>query len=151
MPPTATPPAPVSPTARKRFDLDEANRALAYVRKVVDDITTQYGRIIELRRAMEEATTGSVTNQEADHDREQAEASYESAMDRLGGLVDELHEAGVELRDFERGVVAFPAEHHGRTILYSWQPGEDSVTHYHEQDESITQRRSLDGLFSAAA
>ncbi len=147
MTPAATPLATVPPTDRKRFALEEANQSLAYVRKVVDDITQQYGQIVALRRTMEDpATPPSPTDQDAALPIEHAEAAYETAMDRLGGLVDELHEAGVELRDFEHGVVAFPAEHDGRTILYSWQPGESDVCHYHEQDESITQRRGLAAL-----
>lgn len=128
---------------RKRFTLDEANRSLTYVRKVVDDITVQYGRIVELRQTMEPAADGVSP-------AKPAEAEYETAMDCLGGLVDELHEAGVELRDFERGIVAFPAEYAGRTILFSWQPGEPAVSYFHEQEESVTQRRSVSELKAAA-
>lgn len=142
------PPQELAPhrVTRKRFALDEANRSLAYVRKVVGDITDQYADIVTMRRNL----PGPEDAQELRTD-EQAEAVYEAAMDRLGGLVDELHDTGVELRDFERGVVAFPADYGGRTILLSWQPGEPAVTHYHEQDESITQRRTLDFLDAAAA
>ena len=141
--PEALEPATETETAsRKRFSLDEANRALTYVRRVVEDITTQYARIVELRRAME--------GDEEGHPVEHVEAEYETAMDRLGGLVDELHEAGVELRDFERGIVAFPADHDDRVVLFSWQPGEPAVTHFNEQEESITQRRPVSELDLAA-
>ncbi len=144
MPEATTQDLPAHHATRKRFALDEANRSLAYVRKIVDDITEQYGVIVAMRRDLAIDAGGPTTLDE------HAEATYECAMDRLGGLVDELHDAGVELRDFERGIVAFPAEHDGRTILLSWKPGEPAVNHFHEQDESITQRRSLDHLSAAA-
>jgi hypothetical protein len=64
-------------------------------------------------------------------------------MDRLGELVDELHAVGVELRDFELGLIAFPCDHDDRTVLLSWQPEEDGVGHFHEQDESVAERRPI--------
>ncbi|MEM8782885.1 MAG: DUF2203 domain-containing protein [Planctomycetota bacterium] len=126
---------------RKRFSREQADRSLAYVGPVVRDVQAQYGRILELRQAMHGASAPA-EGVEGDA----AEPAYEAAMDRLGELVDELHAVGVELRDFERGLVAFPCDHKDRTLLLSWQPGEPNVGHFHEQDESVAERRPLSAL-----
>ncbi len=135
--PSETPSAAISfdTVGRKRFTRDEADRSLAYVAPVVRDVQAQYGRILELRKSMQRPA--------ADGDADAAVPAYEAAMDRLGELVDELHAVGVELRDFERGLIAFPCDHKDRTMLLSWQPGEANIAHFHEQDESVAERRPL--------
>lgn len=127
---------------RRRFTRDEADRSLAYVGAIVRDVQAQYGRILDLRQAMNCGAAELVASENSNL----GEAEYEAAMDRLGELVDELHAVGVELRDFERGLIAFPCDHKDRTLLLSWQPGEDRVGFFHEQDESVAERRPLSTL-----
>jgi hypothetical protein len=114
---------------------------------VVGDIVQQYARIVALRKAIELGEDQDLT---AGIPGEHREADYEKAMDALGQLVDELHAVGVELRDFEQGVIAFPAMYESKPILLSWQPPEPAVTHWHAPDESITDRRPLPALTEAA-
>lgn len=152
---SATPSAAISfetPT-RRRFTREEAGRSLTYVGAVVEDVQRQYGRILELRRAMSEAPALAAVGPNGDDSAESSggdepgsEPAYEAAMDRLGELVDELHAVGVELRDFERGLIAFPCNHADRTVLLSWKPGEDGIGFFHEQDESVAERRPLSEL-----
>lgn len=102
----------------RRFTVDEANRSLVFITRVVQDITRVYGEIVELRRELEQT----------DEPGYELEAAYERSMDHLGDLVDELHLVGVELKDFEKGQVEFPGEADGRWIAMLWQLGEDEVT-----------------------
>lgn len=118
---------------KKLFTLDHANRALPYVVRVVDDISEVYGRIIELRKRAD-APGGPDT---------EAEREYEQMMDRLGELVDELHAVGVELKDFELGLVDFPAIHQGREVLLCWKRGEPSIEHWHELDAGLSGRQPV--------
>lgn len=125
---------------KKYFSVAEANRALGYVGRVVDDVSATYRRIVKLRRSLEghEGTAGA-----ADMERE-----YDSAMDRLSHFIDELHEVGVELKDFEQGLIDFPSLHEGREILLCWRRGEKEVSHWHECDAGFAGRRpvaQLDG------
>ncbi|MEX1017247.1 MAG: DUF2203 domain-containing protein [Phycisphaeraceae bacterium] len=126
---------------KKYFSVAEANRALPYVERVVHDIADVYARIVELRRAVEEASA-------AGGDSETAEARYETAMDRLSELVDELHIVGVELKDFEKGLVDFPALFDGREIHLCWHQGEEKVDHWHETDAGYAGRQPVSTLHS---
>ena len=123
---------------RKRFSIDEANRALPYVQRVVDDVVEVYGHIVELRRRLEDLGAGDAALE--------LERQYEHAMDRLGDLVDELHLVGVELKDFEKGLVDFPAACAGREVLLCWQRGEKRVAHFHELDAGYADRQPVDAL-----
>lgn len=118
---------------KKVFTLALANRALPYVSRIVDDITSVYARIIELRRGADKPGG-------PDPD---AEREYEKTMDRLGELVDELHAVGVELKDFELGLVDFPAIHQGRDVLLCWKRGEQTIDHWHEIDAGLSGRQPV--------
>ncbi len=123
---------------KKYFTVDEANRALPYVARVVDDIATCYRDAVDVRQRIEQPGI------EDEVDRLKAE--YESAMDRLNDLVDELQHANVELKDFERGLVDFPARHDGREIYLCWHRGEESVQAWHEIDAGYAGRQDVTTL-----
>ena len=131
---TLTPPSPE--VDKRYFTVDQANRALPYVSRIIDDVISVYARIVELRRRLER-------HDDADTSAIKIERDYEGAMDRLGELVDELHFVGVELKDFERGLVDFPAVHEEREILLCWHRGEDEVSHWHEVDAGVGGRQSV--------
>jgi len=139
LPETATRTEQIVADGRKRFTLDEANRAVIYVGRVVSDITLSYRMVVDLRQQIEDP--------ENDHRMDALEAQYEQAMDRLTTLVDELSTVGVELKDFDNGQVDFPALHtDGREIYYCWQRGEDAVLHWHEIDEGFAGRQPVEDL-----
>jgi hypothetical protein len=130
-------PASTPKLGKKYFSVDEANRALPYVTRIVADITAAYGRIVELRRLLEKEPLQGVA---------ELEREYDGAMDRLSSLIDELHVVGVELKDFERGLVDFPAVHDGREVLLCWKRGETAVSHWHEVDAGLAGRQPVTSL-----
>jgi len=123
---------------KKYFTVDEANRSLAYVTKVVGDITACYDRVVDLRKRIEMPSPEDKI--------ESLETRYEQAMDQLSDLVDELHHVGVELKDFEKGLIDFPAIHEGREIYLCWQQGEQQIEAWHEIDAGFAGRQSMDQL-----
>ena len=63
-------------------------------------------------------------NGSLDPSRRRLQEAVARAAAGLTGLVDELHELGVEVKDLDRGLVDFPARHpeRGDTVLLCWQP-----------------------------
>lgn len=120
---------------KKYFSVAEANKALPYVSRVVDDIAACYREAVDVRQRMEQPGI--------DDDAERLKADYESVMDRLNGLIDELQHANVELKDFERGLVDFPARCGDRDICLCWHLGEDSVQAWHEIDAGYAGRQDV--------
>lgn len=123
---------------KKYFTLGEANRSLPYVSRIIEDLTACYGRVVDFRRRMESPS--------ANDNREQLEGDYESAMDQLSSLVDELQQVGVELKDFEKGLLDFPAVHEGREIYLCWHRGESTVHSWHEIDAGFSGRQDATAL-----
>lgn len=129
---------PAPQPGKKYFTVDEANRALPYVSRVVADVVAVHGQVLELRQHIEssDADAEDVANQRA----------YDERMERLSDLVEELQGAGVELKDFEKGLIDFPAVFEGREVLLCWHQGEDQVTHWHEVDAGFAGRQPVELL-----
>ena len=125
-------------SGKKFFTLDEANKSLGYVRRVVDDIMGVYSQVVAMRRRLEELGESQFSLS--------PDSEYEQLMDRLGLLVDELHQMGAELKDFEKGLVDFPTIHNDREVLLCWMHGEESITHWHETDAGFSGRQTIDKL-----
>jgi hypothetical protein len=113
------------------FTLEQANRALVLVRRIVVQLQEQYARMLELSRR----TEGT-------------EQEYQQTLDpivgRFNGLMEELREIGCELKDPRQGLVDFAAQREGRKIWLCWKPGEDRVSHWHEWDEGFSGRRPIE-------
>ena len=59
-------------------------------------------------------------------------------------LLETLEEAGIVLRDIDRGLVDFPAISDGREIYLCWELGEDEVAYWHELESGYGGRQPLD-------
>lgn len=120
---------------RRTFCVDEANRALPYVSRVVADVVDLHDEVVNIRRTMERVELGL-----HGADANALERDYRAAMERLRLLVRELDLVGVDLQDFERGIVTFPTLHAGGNAALSWKLGEDEVRYWHEPDAGYDAR-----------
>jgi len=112
------------PRTATLFTPESADRALLYVRAVVDDLVDASAR---LRRAKET------------HADAEARAARE-ALDRIGL---ELAAVGVEVKDPRIGLIDFPGEMEGRRVCLCWKKGEDRVAWWHELDAGFAGRRPI--------
>ncbi len=120
---------------KKYFTVAEANRALVYVSRIVDEISEHYQRVMALRKEIEQGRHSET--------KSPGRSEYELLMDRLNGLIDELHQVGVELKDLELGLLDFPAVHEGREIYLCWHRGEREVRAWHEVDAGYAGRQDV--------
>jgi hypothetical protein len=129
----------------RHFTPEEANAALAEVRPLVE-------RMVALRRehvaalARQEELDGRIRgNGGGIPPAELADTAAE--VDRearaLARVIDELAEAGVEVKDIDEGLVDFPALRHGETVLLCWKLGEDEIGYWHTVDGGFAGRRAL--------
>lgn len=59
-------------------------------------------------------------------------------------LLETLEEAGIVLRDIDRGLVDFPALRGEEEIFLCWELGEDEVDHWHDLSSGYRGRQPLD-------
>jgi hypothetical protein len=124
------------------FTVEEANRSLILVVKVVKDILGLYCRA----KMIEEHY--SVLDRETERkERVNLKRQYESLLKLLQGYNHELHAVGCQLRDWQTGTVDWPALHEGREVYLCWRMGDAQVEYWHEAYESFAARRRISGDF----
>jgi hypothetical protein len=123
------------------FTLDQANRSLVLLQRIVGEVVRQYAELMELEERIESAEQ---TNHP--YRLEQARQQLVLTVDNLQTCLEELDQIGVELRDFARGIVDFPCMHEGRLISLSWLYGEEDVSHWHERHASFACRQPVELL-----
>jgi hypothetical protein len=59
--------------------------------------------------------------------------------------VEELDALGLQVKDLDRGLIDFPAQHpaSGETVLLCWELGEDSVAYWHGLEDGYAGRKPL--------
>ena len=124
------------------FTVDQANRTLPLVRKIVEDVVVQHRRwretILELDLAASTAR--------ADEPRTRADALEREAQSlarEIDGYQRELEALGIQLKDRRLGLVDFPSEMNGRHVLLCWRLGESEVQFWHEVDAGYAGRQPL--------
>ena len=126
----------------RRFTVEEANRTLPLVRRIVEDIVAEYARWREMVHEYELAASSSTVdhpNAAAEHFQRAAQASAEE----IERFVSELEALGVSFKGFDLGLVDFPAEIEGREVFLCWRLGEPAVQYWHETDAGFAGRQPL--------
>jgi hypothetical protein len=59
-------------------------------------------------------------------------------------LIDTVEQAGIVLRDIDRGLVDFPALIDGREVYLCWELGEEDVAYWHDLEGGYGGREALD-------
>lgn len=72
------------------------------------------------------------------------------AEQRAKDAVAEIHAIGVQVKDLDIGLLDFPCEVDGQTILLCWKLGEKAITHWHGVDEGFAGRKLVDERISRA-
>ncbi len=127
---------------RKLFTVEQANRMLPLVSRIVQDIVTQYGRWQDRVREFE-LVTANVRLDRPNPRAEVLQAEVQEIAREIQGYVDELTELGVELKGFDLGLVDFPGEMGGREVYLCWRLGEPAVEYWHERNAGYAGRQRL--------
>jgi hypothetical protein len=73
---------------------------------------------------------------------------HDQIMRELSEYIQELKVIGCHLKDFERGLVDFPAVIDGKEVCLSWQAGEAEIAFMTEGEGDRNQRRPIPGIQS---
>src|SRR5437764_6333971 len=124
------------------FTVEEANRTLPLVRRIVEDVVRQHRlwreKILEL-----DLVASSSRADEPRQRAEQLEGEAQSLARELDGYQRELEELGILLKDRRLGLVDFPSEMGGKRVLLCWRLGEGEVQFWHDEDAGFAGRQPL--------
>ena len=70
--------------------------------------------------------------------------AYVNTLYKIGKLTTDLHELGIELKDYTRGLIDFPSLRSDRVVYLCWQIGDgDEIGWWHETDAGFAGRQPL--------
>ena len=133
---------------RKFFTTEEANQALPLVKAIVQDIVREYQEVVDRRNLLQKirrqrSKASRPANVAYSEELQEVEQELQKKIGVLQEYVEELTHLGIELKDFVKGLVDFPAMMDGREVYLCWHLGEDDVSHWHELDAGFQGRQSL--------
>lgn len=124
------------------FTVEQANRTLPLVRKIVEDIVVQHRRwretILELDLLASTARADEPRDRTTELEREAQVLARE-----IDGYKRELEALSIQLKDSRLGLVDFPSEMNGRHVLLCWRLGEPDIQFWHEVDAGFAGRQPL--------
>lgn len=126
------------------FTVDEANRTLPLVRRIVADIVRDYRRWRERLHRYELVATRDRADAGESPEAESLRLEVDALAHRINGYVEELSPVGCALKGFEEGLVDFRSRLDDRDILLCWKLGEDVVSHWHELEAGFMGRQPLE-------
>jgi hypothetical protein len=124
---------------KRRFTLEQANRTLPLVRRIVTDIVQVHQNALIQQEKLEKRQADSKA-------RLDAEKQLQSLKDRFVSLRDELSNVGCELKDPQIGLIDFVGQHQGHDVYLCWKLGEQKISFWHELDAGFPGRQPISTL-----
>lgn len=131
-----------------RYTVEQANRALPYVRRVVEDLVRDHGAWRLCLAALDAARRG-VERPEAAASLPSDPAALRRRTAQLSADVQaalgELAALGLDCKGLDVGLVDFPAEVDGAPAFLCWQLGEPAVAWWHRPEVGFAGRQPIPG------
>ena len=125
--------------ARHHYTLELANRSLPLVRSIAASVR-------DTALEMEGIWTSLRSTDPEDARHAELSDRIHEIQERFGGLLQELQDLGVELKDPFQGLVDFPAERQGHEVWLCWRLGEGSVGYWHELEAGVSGRQPIEAF-----
>lgn len=123
----------------KIFTLDEANELIPEMRRRLQRLQQLYSAIGEMRESAKAAASSSEFGGGM-----KGGSGYVRSLYEVGKITTEIHDAGVQLKDYERGLIDFPTMRGGQMVLLCWQLDEgDQIEWWHDTEAGFAGRQRL--------
>jgi hypothetical protein len=122
----------------RHYTVEEANSLLPRMKPLLRKLRDAKDLLTD-SEAHEVLSDAAPTNGGGEPGRQVGEAFLE-----VRGLLGTLEEAGIVVRDIDRGLIDFPAIRGGEEVYLCWELGEDAVGHWHDLESGYRGRRELD-------
>jgi hypothetical protein len=129
----------------KLFTLEEAERTLPLVRRVVADLTVEYPAWRASVARFELLTGGARADWGETQELVAAREDVTRHARRINQYLQELEAIGCVFKGFEAGLVDFYSLRDDSPVFLCWRLGEDRITHWHEIDTGFSGRQPVDG------
>lgn len=124
----------------KFFTVDQANRTLPLVRRIVTDVVSAHRELQELAASYSDLDPKGPTVAEP---RAELRERIDGLTNTINRYIGELHELGCLFKGFEEGLVDFYALKGARPVFLCWKLGEERIEWWHETDAGFAGRQPL--------
>jgi hypothetical protein len=128
------------------FTPAEANSALPEVREAAERLVALRARMRTLDREQRDLVTaiGGNGGGYAANDPNAAQSELKGLSEAAAACADRLLDLGVLIKDPDVGLLDFPADRSGETVLLCWRLGEERVEFWHTLTDGFAGRRPID-------
>jgi len=131
----------------KYFTVEQANKSLVLVEPITKDIVAKRSKMIALKR--------EIRNMQLSENKDILQESIYETTQELKDIsrqityhLEELEAIGCYLKDFELGVIDFPAILRGKVVFLCWMYGENKVCNWHELTTGFESRKEISTEFT---
>ena len=121
----------------KLFTLEEANALLPEVKRlfaVIDRARDTLRQLApEAKRASKNSGGGGVAGG----------FRYSNALATFIASTEEILRLGIEIKDFDQGLIDFPSKRDGKIVYLCWRRGEENIEWWHDLDAGFAGRQPL--------
>ena len=133
------------------FTVEQANRTLPLVRRIVEDIVREHRRwqekILELELVASTAASAVGAEKPVATPPDERVGAIERDAMAIARDIDaferELEELGIVLKDRRLGLIDFPGEIDGRRVWLCWRLGEPAIQYWHDLEAGYAGRQPL--------
>ncbi len=129
------------------FTLEEAERTLPLLRRILTDLKTEYRIWNDAQTEYELLSSGSRADSVETEALATARRAFTDSADRITGFLDEVEAVGCEFKGFDAGLVDFYTLRDDRLVFLCWQVDEAHITHWHELEAGYAGRQPIDSTF----
>ena len=130
--------------SERYFTVEEANKALPLVKRIVADILSDYDVWRDRMHHYELASAGGSGEEGESAEQVALREEVDDVAHRINGYMEELAPVGCVFKGFDGGLVDFYAKRDGRDVFLCWKYGEATVEFWHELDDGFTGRQPLE-------
>src|SRR5262249_47804311 len=122
----------------KLFTIEEANALLPEVKRlfaVIDRARATLRRLApEAKRASASPGGGGIP----------CGYQYSAALATFIASTQEILGLGIEIKDFDQGLIDFPSRRDGKVVYLCWRRGEESIEWWHDLDAGFAGRQRIE-------
>lgn len=129
--------------SERTFTLEEAN---ALIPKLEIIMARLQQLTVRLRDEVADMAvrSGTAPERQAATSMIKERPDLDAALQEVRKLIDDIGECGGQLKGVDLGLVDFPCDLNGETVLLCWQFGEKEIGYYHAVDAGFSGRKPLD-------
>lgn len=125
------------------FTVEEAERTLPLVRKILADMDREYPAWEAALRQYEALSAGLQGSKGEPPELVETRCDVTARATAVQGLLRELESIGCHLKSVGAGLVDFHSLKDDRVVLLCWQRDEPHIAHWHEVDAGFANRQPI--------